>query len=611
MSKIRILSKETADRIAAGEVIEEPLSVVKELVENSIDAEASQIIVEIRNGGKDYIRVTDNGIGMDWEDLRLSVLPHATSKIRFAEDLSNISSLGFRGEALASIFAVSRMELISKTSGDKNGYRISSGDSENTETGPCASDAGTTIIVKDLFYNLPARRSFLRSDNKEASSISEFLQRIALAYTNIKFRFINNGSIVFSTPGKGDLYQTILTLFSPKDARKLLKIEYTDNILSIRGYISSPLESRNNRKNQIFFVNGRLIRSAVLERAVSEAYRDKLFEGRFPSVYLFIEISPSDIDVNIHPRKLEIRFLNEQAVSDALVKAVRNALYDKDSLSLDEKDIKKSNLSSCANGSSENTYNDINIIMSTDNNTDIFCKLRAADEVIESNSPISAQNIYELHKHNGINENNVQEEINPYSSDGKKFIFSGLVPLGQVFTTYILASDGNNLYILDQHAAHERIMFEKLLKNFNSEQIDRQIMLLPIIEDLTPSQMLYSRDMLSLLEKLGFVMEEFGSSSYLIKEIPMCFSDNEAEAFLSEFFNSAEEYRSNIQLKRNAIISRACKSAVKAHDKLSFSEMNVLFKQLDACDNPFSCPHGRPTFLKLSESELERMFKRK
>lgn len=603
MNRIKLLTKDIYDKIAAGEVIESPLSVVKELVENSIDSGASQIVIDIKEGGKDYIRVSDNGSGIYKEDLKLSILPHATSKIRFAEDLSNILSLGFRGEALSSIAAVSNLELISKTEDEKIGAKICVSGSEITEESETACETGTSVIVKDLFFNIPARRKFLKSDMKENTAISDFVSKISLAYPNIKFRFICDNTIRFSTPGKGDIYQTILTVYSPQNARKLLKLSYDKNNISIKGYISSPLESRNNRKHQIFFVNGRLITSELLESAVKNAYSDKLFEGRFPSVYLFYDIEPNTVDVNIHPRKAEIKFLNEQDIFDCTIEAIRETLLDKNATAIESKDIEKKNISTSIKDSAvDNKPEEIKkeevkyvFTMPSENSLSeglgLFKDLRLHEEISQTK------------------EEQIKEEFDIAIND--RFMFSSLKPVAQLFTTYIIAKDDDNMYILDQHAAHERVMYEKLLNSFNAADKAGQILLTPMIIELDKSKEYAAEKSLPILYDMGFSLELFGNSSYLVKEIPYFMEADEAETFIYEFIDSADDYKNNIQLKRDQIISRSCKSAVKAHDKLTNEEILSLFHDMDKCENPYSCPHGRPTFIKLSEYELEKMFKRK
>ena len=590
--KINVLSKETADKIAAGEVIENPLSVIKELVENSIDAESSFITVEIKDGGKSYIRVSDNGIGIDKEDVEKAFLPHATSKLSDDSDLYSISSLGFRGEALTSIAAVSITELLTKTDKDKTGTHIFLEAGIIKKCEEAARETGTTVIVKDLFFNLPARRKFLKSDSRESSNITDFISKMSIAYPNIKFRLIVNGNILFTTSGKGDIYQTIQTVYNPQRARKLIKIDYSRNGLRVYGYISSPLESQNNRKYQIFFVNGRLISSKVLDQAVKMAYEDKLFEGRYPSAYLFIELDPSKTDVNIHPRKAEIKFFDDDVVRDFIIEAIRHGLLDSEATALQAEDVTKINEPLSNNSINKFSLKEIEFTNPTVSfESDSIFKTLRSDELKEE--PIQ-----------------VQEEFIDYNTKDE-FVFAHLKPIGQIFNTYILAVDDDNFYLIDQHAAHERVMYEKLLNGFNNINTNGQILISPITMDLNPGQMVTLSESCQVLDSLGFCIDEFGLNNIVVKEIPSFMSLDEAELFLKEFFDTPDELKNSIQIKKDQIISKACKSAVKAHDKLSQSEILALLKELDNCDNPFSCPHGRPTFIKMSEYEIERMFKRK
>ncbi|MCF0149842.1 MAG: DNA mismatch repair endonuclease MutL, partial [Firmicutes bacterium] len=337
---IKALPKEIADKIAAGEVVERPLSIVKELVENSVDAGARSITVEIRKGGKEYIRVSDDGKGIAPDQVELAFRRYATSKIESAEDLDRIQSLGFRGEALASIAAVCRVELTTKTHGARIGSRIVVTGGITEEKGDTACQEGTTIVVRDLFFNTPARRKFLKADNAESSLITDFISKMAIAYPGIRIRLINNGTILFSTMGKGDLKQAILTVYSPQLIKKLLPVNGSDGQYSVRAYISAPSESRTNRRYQIFFVNGRLVKSRMLEQAVSQAYSDKLFDGRYPCAFLFLQLPPESLDVNIHPTKTEIRFFEEETVKEFLINALRRALLDPQASELSEQDVR-------------------------------------------------------------------------------------------------------------------------------------------------------------------------------------------------------------------------------------------------------------------------------
>ena len=594
--QIEALASDVADKIAAGEVVERPLSIVKELLENSIDAGATSITVETSKGGKEYIRVTDNGCGIPRDQLELAFMRYATSKLRTAEDLSAVDTLGFRGEALASIASVSRTELISRPASEKLGARISIAASSILSIEDAACEDGTTIIVRDLFYNVPARLKFLKPDNTEAALITDYVSKMAIAYPAVRIRLISNGTTLFSSPGKGSLKHALMTVYSPKMCEKLLELAREEEGMRLTGYISSPTYFERNRRRQIFFVNGRLIKSKLLENAVARAYSDKLFDGQYPAVFLFLNIDPSELDVNIHPHKTEVRFYQEGPVSDFIVNAIRRTLLDPRSLELKAP-------------SYEAHVPEVREVRPAAEEVE---KVYLFEPEIKEEHPepsaaasfFSAQRAQQTEK-----EVQVQEEIFEYNTD-KRLIFASLEYIGEIFATYLLFKDDSGLYIMDQHAAHERVMYEKLLKGFNSEENASQQLLVPMIKELGISEVQAAADAAVLLKDLGFEIREFGPTAYAVSAVPGFMDLAEAESFIDEFFSASSEGRS-VQARRDQITMRACKSAVKAHDKLSVSEIRRLLLDLDRCENPFSCPHGRPVFLKYSEYELERLFKRK
>ncbi len=604
LNRIKALPKELSAKIAAGEVVERPLSIVKELVENSVDAYSTFITVEIKKGGKEYIRVTDNGRGIPKDQLELAFERHATSKIASEDDLENIVSLGFRGEALASIAAVSEVELISKTSDSKLGAKIVYEAGVLKSISDSAAEEGTTIIVKDVFFNLPARKKFLKSDNTESSLIADFLQKMALAYPDIKIRFINNGSILFSTLGKGSLYDAILTLQSPQTARSLVSVEYNNNDMHLYGYCSGAELSKTNKRGQVFFVNGRYIKSKILDSAIEEAYHDKLFDGRHPVCYLFLEIDPSSIDVNVHPSKTEIKFFDESLVKDFVILGIRQAL-------LSEKAAPNlANLKKKDNFSPEDRYQDVQKVdisgekeLNNKVNNNIFLSLGEEEDFFS--------NLREEQQSIDIPTIKVSEDLKKDLAKPRRFYFSGLKAVAQAFSTYIIATDEKNLYLVDQHAAHERIMYEKLLARFNGTDNSSQILIAPVLVHVTSAQVSMFDSYEKLLKSIGFAVELFGLNDLIIKEIPASLSLDEAQLFVNSVLESDVDNPESLQEKRDSIITASCKAAVKAGDKLSAEEIIKLFEDLDKCENPFSCPHGRPTFLRFSESEIERFFKRK
>ena len=607
---IRILDKSTADKIAAGEVVERPLSVVKELVENSIDSGAKKIVVEIKNGGKSYIRVTDDGCGIAADECEKAFMRHATSKIINAEDLNSISTLGFRGEALASIAAISRTELLTKTKESKTGSKLIIEGGQIIENTPVGCPDGTTMVIRDLFFNTPARLKFMRADSAESSSVIEFVTDIALAYPDIRIQMINNDKILFATNGRGNRGQTIATLTSSILADKLIPFIYEEEGITVEGYVSGPGESRSSRKNQVFFVNGRVIDSKVIEKGINRAYSDRLFEGRFPICYLFITVSPERMDVNIHPNKRQVRFYDEDAIINTVRKGIITALDSEEAVPTIKEKAKPYNKIENKNDNPKEARDAV----------DINCLLSNYEQAKESNKTIFEQNTVETPKEKEIVETQEQIKIAAHEeiskpiftvTEPKRFDFSSLQIHGQFFGTYIQLSDEETIYFIDQHAAHERIFFEKLMNQFQSREKHRQPLLIPITFEVSHADKEREDLWLTVLEDMGFSLDEFGPLSYRVSEIPMFMSMSEAEDFLSDFtdgIGTYEDIRDNKTLDK--IATRACKAAVKANDYLSKEEIKQLITDLDKCNNPFSCPHGRPTFIKITKSDLEKRFKR-
>ena len=596
-SNIVQLPEEVAGKIAAGEVVERPLSVVKELLENSLDAGATSVTIEINKGGKEYIRVTDNGCGISKDQLEIAFSRHATSKLRTTDDLDAIDTLGFRGEALASIASVSRTELVSRPADQKLGARICIDSANIVSIEDAACEEGTTIIVKDLFCSIPARLKFLKPDNTESALITDYVSKMAIAWPQVRIRLISNGSTLFTTPGRNSLKQAIMTVYSPKMCAGLLELAADDGAMQVKGYISSPTYYEKNRRRQVFFVNGRLIKSKLMENAVAQAYSDKLFDGMYPAVFIFLTMDPSQLDVNIHPHKTEVRFYQEKEVSDFLVRSLRRALLDPRGLEVRTQVEETHKVPAEVYGSPEQKTVFLEPIREDDYDTEqstintgydeFFKDLRASED--------SAQQ--------------VQEEIFEYNASNR-LLFSGLTYIGQFRDTYLILKDADAMYLLDQHAAHERIMYEKLTKSFNSDITASQPLLVPVLKDLGIAEMQQAESAVEALTELGFDVKEFGPSAFAVSAVPGFMDLSEAEDFIDEFFAAAAEGRS-VQARKDQIISRACKSAVKAHDHLSAEEVSALLMDLDRCENPYSCPHGRPVFVKFTEYELDKLFRRK
>lgn len=607
---IRVLDKKTSDKIAAGEVIERPVSIVKELVENSIDAGASSVTVEIKDGGKSYIRVTDDGCGIPADEAETAFLRHATSKIEKVSDLDSIETLGFRGEALASIAAVTRTELITKTRDSSAGKRlvIHGGDVITSEATGCPD--GTTIIVTDLFYNTPAREKFLKSSSAESGRIGDLLSQLALTRPDIRFRFINNGKSVFYTSGKGELLPAILSVYKEAEFKDLVPLDYGEKGIYVSGYVSKPSFSRTSKRDFHFFVNKRVVDSRIMERGVMEGYKERLFEGRYPVVFLYLETSPSALDVNIHPNKREVRFDDEKACEECIRNAVISALSTDKAVT----DVKK-NVFIERNDDIKKTEKDVtteqvdvktllSTIRSRSESVDII-----PDRVPEKTDLIREESFsYEARKDSPA----MEEGAFDIGEGNRPFDFDVLKIGETLFGTYITATDENNFYLIDQHAAHERILYEKLVGEFLNRKSGSQQLLTPVIRDVSPALASCDGEWIPVLERMGFGAEIFGEGSYIIREIPFFMTIEESEEFLDEFFDAyAEDGKGPDNfIAIDKIITRSCKSAIKAHDYIKPEETEALIKDLKACRNPFSCPHGRPTFIRFSLYEIEHMFKR-
>ncbi len=610
------LPRNVADKIAAGEVVDRPLSIVKELVENAIDAGSTSIVAEIRNGGKTYIRITDNGSGIGKEDVELAFKRHATSKISSAEELDHIQSLGFRGEALASIAAVSRVELITKTADEKIGVRIKVEGGEVLDKEETGCPEGTTIIVEDLFYNTPARLKFMKSDSTESTLIIDFISRMTLAYPHIKMRLVNNGNILFSTPGKGDIYSNILTIYSKDTGDKLIHIKEKSEQMIIEAFISPPNITKTNRKSQIFFVNGRHISSKVMENAVTDAYIEKVFEGRYPIAFIFLLIAPEKLDVNIHPNKKEVRFDEEIPVKDFISTAIRKGLNTGEAIPEIRFDTGEIANKKEKQQTGEEQVDIIKLLYDKRRQEENEPVKTGSGSFNERTLPLfedRLNEIGEVYKPDNLKLHNpglIEDDTGRHDAI-KGFDMTNLTVTGSIFGTYITAVDEKYLYLIDQHAAHERIFYEQLLLQYQKEEKTQQIILTPIISNVTYSIKNAASAMLDFIRDFGFEIEEFGSKAFIIKAIPAFMSLNEATDFIDYLLdNISEEGVLENRKKIAEIITSACKSSVKAHDILEKQEIKRLINDLSLTKNPYSCPHGRPTFIRLSQYEIEKMFKR-
>lgn len=651
MGQIVILDENTSNQIAAGEVVENPASVVKELIENSIDAESSNITVEIQKGGISLIKVIDNGCGMEEDDVLIAFERHATSKIRSSNDLDGILTLGFRGEALASIASVSVVELTTRTKDKSFGsyVRVKGGVVEEVSQAGCP--VGTTFTVKDLFFNTPARFKFLKRDSTEAGYISDIVNRIALGNPHISFKLVNNKKTVVHTPGNNDLLSTIFSIYGKDTAKECIKVSYKDDMFKIDGFAGKPSISRATRSWQSIYINGRYIKNKTISAAIDEAYKTSLMKNKFAFVVLNIEINPVLVDVNVHPTKMEVRFTNEQDVFRAVYYAINNALlseslvknievenknnifkYETDSKK-DEyvqqgiRDIKNKPIEyietkkAQINEKSKKKESDIHYadnLNTAESNT-------AELNTIESNTAES--NTVELNtvELNTIESNTVElNTLNSITGDKKEEsktekkeviaddIFINSKIIGQIFSTYIILQSGENLVLIDQHAAHERIVFESLKKKYHKEENLAQYLLEPVVIELTSQEIGFINDKNEMLNKLGFIIENFGDNSIILRSVPANSESGKVkEAFLDVLdFLMSENKKDNVYIAEEILYKMACKGAVKANEKLESIEIKNILKKLSQIKNPYTCPHGRPTIIKITKYELEKMFKR-
>ena len=597
---IKVLDSFVADKIAAGEVIERPVSAVKELVENSIDAGAGSIIVEIRGGGKSYIRVTDDGCGISFDEAETAFLRHATSKINGITDLDNIVSLGFRGEALASISAVSRLTMVTRRPEDMSGVKLVLHGGRVVSKERTGCNTGTTVIVEDLFYNTPARRKFMKTDAREGSSIIELIQQYAVCYAGIRFMMINNGITLFTTAGDGDNYAVIKMLYLSVARNGLLPVE-NDHV---KGYVSDPGSTQNTRKGQLFFVNGRLVSSAVIEKGLEEGYQGRIFSG-FPAAVLFIEAEPRDIDVNIHPGKQEIRFLRQDEVKNNIADAVSKAVM-------------------TGAGVPKGFVKNIETVPEKKFNDDVpEANDTEQTSIREFLKDLERQNSYETAVTDNISAaaEDAVSDYTPVSVPSEAapepvqrhvpFDFEDLVYSGYVFNTYIIMQGSDELYIFDQHAAHERIFYEKFMRGYNNSAHSPQPVLTAFTISVSSDVYSISGEWLGDLIRMGYDIEDFGDCTFIIRGIPPYMTIDEAEGFAAGYAEAAGEAGGSNRVVIDKLIMKSCKSAVKAHDVLSEQEIKDLMSELAKCGNPYSCPHGRPTFIRVSSYDIERSFRRK
>jgi DNA mismatch repair protein MutL len=623
MGKIIILDENTSNKIAAGEVIERPASVVKELVENSIDAGASNISVEIKNGGIAYIKIVDNGSGIDEDDLEIAFERHSTSKIRSSEDLFSISTLGFRGEALASIAAVSTVEVMTRTLKNTHGMYVKVQGGAVKDVRQTGCPVGTSFTVRELFYNTPARFKFLKKDSTEAGYVSDIIERIALANPNISFRLISGGGTTIHTPGNNDLLSTIFSIYGKDTANGVSQINYSDNRVKITGYAGRPEIARSNRNYQSIYVNGRYVKSKLVSSSIDEAYKTMIMKNKHPFIIINVEVNPMLVDVNVHPTKMEVRFTEEQEIFRSIYHAVNSALLNNNRIrdvNLNQRTGNSFGAASIKREEPQYIQQDISDLR-TALVRDVQPDEDSTEEELLSPKGNNEKTSSGTEKSRSFNVRNItppiQAEWNKAYGPSQEAAavnqkLAGSLIIGQAFSTYIILQQGDILFLVDQHAAHERLLYEKLKNNVSKGDSEAQMLVSPIVIELTQREIKFLEEQTEIFDKLGFIYENFGNNSIILRAIP-CSDENipVKEAFLDvlDHIISTEKKDFNL-LADEALYSMACKAAVKANWKLSEPEIKNLLNELDKMENPFTCPHGRPTAVKITKYEFEKLFKR-
>lgn len=655
MPQIALLSQETIDKIAAGEVIERPSSVVKELVENAIDAGSSAVTVEIKEGGISFIRISDNGCGIDREQIPLAFLRHSTSKIKSVEDLFTVTSLGFRGEALSSIAAVSQVELITKTNGDFTGSRYLIEGSKEVSLEEIGAPDGTTFIIRNLFYNTPARKKFLKSAQTEGTYIHELMQRMILSHPDVAFKFIMNNQVKLQSSGNGNIKDIIYHLYGRDITKALLPIAHESELFKVSGFIGKPMISRGNRGYELYFVNGRFIRSQILSKAIEDAFKPFLMQHQYPFTVLYFEIDSSLLDVNVHPTKMELRFSNQQELYQEVQSILSAALVHRDIIPEVPVDTPKKNemevpkiekvmpepfeqkrLEEIRKAVRKDSPYEIKYPVSRPMGTgsvssaaqekllDTIKSMPPEDMMEEriQKEPLPEQSKKETEKELA-KEAYVLREEETYGAKPEGSYEQGSFLkeeemakqkiIGQLFDTYWLVEYNDRLFIVDQHAAHEKVMYEKLKKQFEKKEFTSQAISPPIVITLSMREAEVLERFKEQFTKLGFEIEHFGGAEYSICGVPgNLYRLNTRDVLidmLDELTDGISE-RATADVILDKIASMSCKAAVKGSQRLSLPEMEQLMKDLMKLDNPYNCPHGRPTIIAMSKYEIEKKFKR-
>lgn len=683
MSKIHVLNQDTINKIAAGEVIERPMAVVKELTENAIDADANAITVEVKDGGKALIRMTDNGVGMNEEDVRLAFTPHATSKIDDAEDLLRVSTLGFRGEALASISSVSQLEMVTKTRNELMGcrYEADGGKERTLEAVGCPD--GTTILVRNLFFNTPARLKFLKSSPTEAGYINTLIERLALSHPDISFRFINQNQTKLHTSGNGNLKDVIYHIYGKDITSNLLEVDASEVSCQVKGFIGKPIISRGNRNYMNYFINGRYIKSSTIHKAIEDAYQPYTMQHRYPFTVLHFTVAPELVDINVHPQKMEIRFSDAQGIYQSVYHAISEALKHREFIpevslaspasqpvpkkgqatakpvrepEMFEKkrmqsvqileEIKKQDeilkqqgimRESAVYGKQDRAdaskiMDDVSDMESTKAAGNAVPNIRQTEEARSTAPNIgqteeagsTAPNIGQVEIVENIvqnTEHTKEVKYNVHNPVQESFFDKGILSeqaqkevkiIGQVFDTYWILQYDNAMYMVDQHAAHEKVLYERFMKQFSEKKPMVQLLQPPVVLTLTMQEEQAVKEHMSVFEELGYQIEPFGGREYVVNGVPAHLPQIGNEELLKEVIDAMvdEHSRPTPDILKDKIASMSCKAAVKGNNRLPREQMEELLRELMTLENPYHCPHGRPTMIKMTKTELDKKFKR-
>lgn len=684
MSKIHVLNQDTINKIAAGEVIERPMAVVKELTENAIDADANAITVEVKDGGKALIRMTDNGVGMNEEDVRLAFTPHATSKIDDAEDLLRVSTLGFRGEALASISSVSQLEMVTKTRNELMGcrYEADGGKERTLEAVGCPD--GTTILVRNLFFNTPARLKFLKSSPTEAGYINTLIERLALSHPDISFRFINQNQTKLHTSGNGNLKDVIYHIYGKDITSNLLEVDASEVSCQVKGYIGKPIISRGNRNYMNYFINGRYIKSSTIHKAIEDAYQPYTMQHRYPFTVLHFTVAPELVDINVHPQKMEIRFSDAQGIYQSVYHAISEALKHREFIpevslaapahkavpkkgqntakpvrepEMFEKkrmqsvqileEIKKQDERLKQQGVLQETAvygkrDSTEISRETDQSVSNMEQIKTTGETVldmgqketagntasnmgqPEETPNTVRNMEQPENaENAIpNTERINEvRYNVHDPVQESFFDEGILSeqaqkevkiIGQVFDTYWILQYENAMYMVDQHAAHEKVLYERFMKQLSEKKAMVQMLQPPVILTLTMQEEQAVKEHMSVFEELGYQIEPFGGREYAVSGVPAHLPQIGNEELLKEVIDAMvdEHSRPTPDILKDKIASMSCKAAVKGNNRLPREQMEELLRELMTLENPYHCPHGRPTMIKMTKTELDKKFKR-